>query len=104
MYERSEGASPADRADEMAALDGALQLFVQAMRHELELRMLEGRRGWDDPANARRFYTDLLAHAAGVPLAAGQEANVANWAMFLWFLRTQRGLATLPPGASGGAS
>lgn len=78
------------QAAEVERLFNALNEFTQEMRAKLLLKVREGFTGWDHPANATDLYQQLLAHAAGVPLAKGQEVHIANFAMFLWFQRTGR--------------
>jgi hypothetical protein len=70
-------------------LNELLTKFHAEMFHRLTVKLMEGHSGWDDPANREAIYTALLAHAAGIPLAAGQEADIANFAMFLWYQRVQ---------------
>lgn|GEM_PF-1486003 len=73
--------------DEIARLNAAVDQFAAAMKARLAEKARAGWTGWDDPANVSEIYTALLAHAAGVPMAAGQEVDVANFAMMLWRLR-----------------
>jgi hypothetical protein len=70
-------------------LNEVLTKFQAEMFHRLTVKVMAGCTGWDDPANREQIYNALLAHAAGIPLAAGQEADVANFAMFLWYQRVQ---------------
>lgn len=79
---------PASVEKEIEQLDAAVDAFAAVMKARLADKAREGRRGWDDPAAREAIYTTLLAHAAGVPLAAEQEVDVANFAMMLWRLRT----------------
>ncbi len=73
---------------ELALLSDAVDAFAAAMKAELAgMVQDENRTGWRDRANAQGYYTKLLAHAAGVKLAAGQEVDIANFAMFLWYQR-----------------
>ena len=70
---------------EISTLHAAVDDFAAVMRVRLAIMVCEeNRTGWNDPANAEEYYKKLLAHAAGVPLAAGQEIDIANFAMFLW--------------------
>lgn len=79
---------PEDIAAEIAALNAAVDKFAAAMKETLaHMVRAENRTGWADPANAEDYYKKLLAHAAGVRLAAGQEVNIANFAMFLLYQR-----------------
>ncbi len=83
---------------ELASLFESVEAFAVAMKAKLaNMVREENRTGWNDPANAEDYYKKLLAHAAGVPLAAGQEIDIANFAMFLW---RQRMLAKLNGGQS----
>lgn len=72
---------------EIARLDAAIDAFTAAMKSKLAAKAQEGRMGWDDPHAREAIYTAMLAHAAGVPMAAGQEVDVANFAMMLWRMR-----------------
>lgn len=72
---------------EMQRLDALLEAFCVAMRERLAKKVLEGRTGWDNPENRSKIHLALLAHAAGVKLAAGEEEDIANFAMFLWHHR-----------------
>jgi hypothetical protein len=74
-------------AEEIARLNTAVDQFAAAMKARLAEKAKEGWSGWDDPSNVSDIYTALLAHAAGVPLAARQEVDVANFAMMLWRFR-----------------
>ena len=74
--------------EEMARLDMVVDAFAAQMKIRLIAKVKEGRGGWEDPANAEEIYTALLAHAASTPLARFRELDIANYAMFLWFLRT----------------
>jgi hypothetical protein len=85
---KTEGVMPVDEVvAEKQRLNAVLAKFEDEMRHRLAVKVAEGRRGWDDPQYREAIYNALLAHAAGVPLAAGQEADIANFAMFLWYQR-----------------
>jgi predicted dithiol-disulfide oxidoreductase (DUF899 family) len=73
---------------EIAALNAAVDNFAAAMKATLaHMVRAENRTGWADPANAEDYYKKLLAHAAAMRLAAGQEVNIANFAMFLHYQR-----------------
>lgn len=82
---------------EKQRLNELLTKFQAEMFHRLTVKLMEGHSGWDDPRNRDQIYTALVAHAAGIPLAKGQEADIANFAMFLWYQRVK---PTLPGGAS----
>jgi len=73
---------------ELVLLADTVDAFAAAMKAELAgMVQDENRTGWNDPANAEDYYKKLLAHAAGVRMAAGQEVDIANFAMFLWYQR-----------------
>lgn len=78
----------AELESEMARLNAAVDAFAAVMKAKLLEKAAEGRKGWDNPALRNDIYTAMLATGAGVPLAAGTEANVANFAMMLWYTRT----------------
>lgn len=87
--------NPCDRAvtdaeleSEMVRLSAAVDAFASEMKTKLLEKAKEGRKGWDNPALRNDIHTAMLANGAGVPLAAGTEANVANFAMMLWYTRT----------------
>lgn len=75
--------------DEMARLELAVDMFAKAMKEKLASKVIQGWSGWDDPASMEAIYNNLLAHAAGVPLARGEEVDVANFALFLWWARVR---------------
>lgn len=77
-----------DIDSEMQRLDALLESFGKAMRERLVKKVEEGRTGWDNPENRQKIHIALLAHAAGVKLAEGEEEDIANFAMFLWHHRT----------------
>lgn len=74
---------------EMARIHAIVEAFSEEMSEAMLEKALEGYTGWDDPANAEVYYNKLLAHAAGIRLAAGHERDIANFAMILWALRTR---------------
>lgn len=78
----------AELESEMVRLSAAVDAFASEMKAKLLEKAREGRKGWDNPALRNDIYTAMLANGAGVPLAAGTEANVANFAMMLWYTRT----------------
>lgn len=86
--------SPDEYDNEVRKIDEAVALFSTEMRERLIGKLREGWRGWDDPANAKEIYGAMLAHGAAIPLAVSQEADIANFAMFLWHHRTQRDRAS----------
>lgn len=73
--------------DETQALFDVVDSFASHMKAKLATEVKEGRSGWRDPANAEQIYNALLAHAAGVPFARGQEIDIANFAMVLWWMQ-----------------
>lgn len=77
----------AELESEMVRLSAAVDAFASEMKAKLLEKAREGRKGWDNPALRNDIYTAMLANGAGVPLAAGTEANVANFAMMLWYTR-----------------
>ncbi|OYV26316.1 MAG: hypothetical protein B7W98_03205 [Parcubacteria group bacterium 20-58-5] len=44
----------------------------------------EGWTGWDKPESSIKIWNAMLAQGAAVPLAKGQEVDIANLAMMLW--------------------
>lgn len=91
MFEKSETPPAQAWVDaQCAKFEELLQAFTAEQRAHFRRKALEGRDRWDNPAMVERLHTDLLAHAAGVPLAAGEEAHVGNFAAFLWGIRTGR--------------
>jgi len=70
-------------ANEIERLGVAVDEFAAAMKARFAEKAREGCKGWDDPAEAQIIYTTLLAHAAGIPMAAGQEVDIANFALML---------------------
>jgi hypothetical protein len=75
---------------EVRKIDEAVAAFSTEMKERLLHKLREGWRGWDDPANRQEIYQAMLAHGAAIPLAQGQEADIANFAMFLWYQRNGR--------------
>lgn len=73
---------------EMVRLNAAVDAFASVMKAKLLEKAKEGRKGWDNPALRNEIYTAMLANGAGVPLAVGMEASIANFAMMLWYTRT----------------
>ena len=93
MFKGADGQTPDPQfvADEIQRLNVTVDEFARCMKAKLEVKVKEGRSGWDNPANAEAIYNALLAHAAGVPLAREQEIDVANFAMFLYWMRWDGG-------------
>lgn len=71
---------------ELAKLETLVDSFAASMKSRLIAKVREGWQGWDQSSEVGPSYTALLAHATGVPFAYGHEVDVANYAMFLWFL------------------
>lgn len=65
-------------------IDAALDAFTAAMRAKLHAKRMEGYFGWDDPTNSSVIYDMMLDHANR---GTGQEVDVANLAMMLWWHR-----------------
>jgi hypothetical protein len=76
--------------DEVSKIKAGVHRFADEMEQRLTAKLQQGWRGWDDPENAHEIYNAMLAHGAGVPMATGQEIDIANFAMFLWYQRTRR--------------
>lgn len=74
--------------EQCARFERVLGGFTAEMRTAFRRRAMEGRARWEDPGAAEKLQMDLLAHAYYKPLCAGEEAHVANFAAFLWGLRT----------------
>lgn len=71
---------------EIVRLNEAVDAFAVVMKKKLEQKAKEGWTGWDSLDAREAIYNNLLAHAAGFPLAARQEVDIANLAMMLWRL------------------
>jgi hypothetical protein len=83
-----EGAAP-DPAwvkQEISRLNEAVDLFATSMKARLSAKAEEGWTGWDKPESSIKIWNALLAQGAAIPLAKGQEVDIANLAMMLWFL------------------
>lgn len=83
-----EGAAP-DPAwvkQEISRLNEAVDLFATCMKARLTEKAEEGWTGWDKPESSTKIWNALLAQGAAIPLAKGQEVDIANLAMMLWFL------------------
>lgn len=80
-----------DRVEqEVARLTDAVDEFAQAMKDKLVQKAREGWSGWDTPGAKDKIYHAMLAHGAGIPFAAGQEVDIANFAMMLWLWNQNR--------------
>ena len=86
IHKNWQGAIPDPKLvdQEITRLNAAVDQFSAEMKARLEQKAREGWHGWDDPAAAEKIYCALLAQGAGVPMAKGQEADIANFAMMLW--------------------
>lgn len=82
--------STEQREQELWKLNVALAAFTAEMRDRLVHKLDAGWRGWDDPALAQGIYRRLTVDALRVPLAHGQEVDIANWVLFLWYQRIGR--------------
>lgn len=80
--------SPETLELEMANLSAAVDAFAVEMKAKLHEKAREGRKGWNDKKLRNDIYVAMLANGAGVPMAVETEANIANFAMMLWFTRT----------------
>ena len=93
MYAKTHADLPLE-GEQLEAETQKIRAGVDRFAEEMEQRLIEklrqGWRGWDDPANAAEIYNAMLSHSAGVPMAVEQEVDIANFAMFLWYHRTQR--------------
>lgn len=71
---------------EILRLNEAVDEFASAMKARLAQKAHEGWTGWDAPESANRIWNAMLAQGAAIPLARGQEVDIANLAMMLWRL------------------
>jgi hypothetical protein len=78
---------PAWVEQEIRRLEQAVDAFASAMKARLALKAHEGWTGWDNPASSIKMWNTMLAQAAAIPLAKGEEVDIANLAMMLWRLR-----------------
>jgi hypothetical protein len=69
---------------EVARLNEAVDEFACAMKAKLSQKAHEGWTGWDKPESGIKIWNAMLAQGAAVPLAKGQEVDIANLAMMLW--------------------
>ena len=69
---------------EVARLNEAVDEFAGAMKAKLAQKAHEGWTGWDQPESGIKIWNAMLAQGAAVPLAKGQEVDIANLAMMLW--------------------
>lgn len=66
---------------ETNAFEAVVDQFAEAMKRKFRAKWIEGRSGWDDPANAAGIRAGMIDHANRGP---GQEIDVANMAAMLW--------------------
>lgn len=69
---------------ELGHLYDVVDEFSTVMKAKLRQKMLDGRRGWDDPASEDGIERAAMAH---LRRGAGQEVDAANLVMMLWYLR-----------------
>lgn len=77
---------PAWVKQEIARLHEAVDLFAATMKVKLSEKAEAGWTGWDKPESSIKIWNAMLAQGAAIPLAKGQEVDIANLAMMLWFL------------------
>lgn len=77
---------PAWVQQEIARLNEVVDQFAAAMKAKLVEKAEEGWTGWDRPESSIKIWNAMLAQGAAVPLARGQEVDIANLAMMLWLL------------------
>ncbi len=84
------GHIPDPRFDEKRRLFAAVDQFALQMKAALMHKIDAGYTGWDDPRALplEEMHRRLLDCATKAPLAVGQEADCANYALFLWWQRT----------------
>ena len=70
--------------EEITRLNQVVDDFASEMKARLREQAIKGYRGWDDPARYDEI-RDMMTNRAAVP--SGQEIDVANIAMILWYLR-----------------
>jgi hypothetical protein len=73
-------------AQEIIRLHAAVDDFACVMKAKLAEKAQEGWTGWDQPESSIKIWNAMLAQGAAIPLARGQEADIANLAMMLWRL------------------
>lgn len=72
---------------EIIRLNEAVDEFARAMKAKLAEKAQEGWTGWDQPESSLKIWNAMLAQGAAIPLARGQEVDIANLAMMLWRLK-----------------
>lgn len=73
-------------AQEIIRLSASVDEFACAMKAKLTEKAQVGWTGWDKPESSIKIWNAMLAQGAAIPLARGQEADIANLAMMLWRL------------------
>lgn len=73
---------------ERAVLHQAVDEFAAAMKAKLDAKVAAGVAGWCDAGNAHALWLALLS-AALKTRAQGQEVDVANFALFLWWIQSR---------------
>lgn len=93
MFKGADGQTPDPQfvADETQRLNATVDEFARCMKAKLAANVKEGRSGWDKPGNVHAIYNALLDHAARVDLAREHEIDVANFSMFLYWIRQNGG-------------
>lgn len=66
----------------LAKLFHSVDAFARQMKNKLARKHSEGSAGWDDPQNNEHTREMLLSH---VTRGKGQEIDIANLAMILWY-------------------
>lgn len=97
---QGEQVSPQWVEEQCRKFEEVLAGFTAEMRAAFRKRAEEGRQRWEDPAEADRLQTDLLAHAYYKARCEGEEAHVANFAAFLWALRRRAERERTAPAAA----
>ena len=72
---------------EKQRLTEAVVAFSAEMLDKLWDKMDEGFNGWDDPQYEKTFEQRLLAHVGKLLQGEAQEADIANFAMFIWSIK-----------------
>ncbi|KPL80241.1 hypothetical protein [Herpetosiphon geysericola] len=87
-----------DLSTELIAIDAALIRFVAAMREKLHAKAVAGFRGWNNPENKILFRNLLQEHLSKDTQSAKQMADIANFALMLWWIEIlEDGTPTPPP-------
>lgn len=78
--------------EEILALDGVLDQFVDDCRKRLHEKAHAGYRGWDDPGCEEDIAGDLSndANEAWLTEDRAHLPDIANRAMMLWWLKRQK--------------